>query len=334
MRPTSAFLLVALLCTACDCKDDPGGGGRDGGQDGGDGDVGDAALDGTVGGGGDGSVGDAGDGGLVGEGCEERARWIYVVDSDDQFFRFEPDALMFHQIGTGPLACPNTATDGGMSHPFSMAIDEHAVAYILYDDGELYRVSTLDGTCEATPYVPGQAGGFTRFGMGFSSNAPYPDRMGETLYIARGLSSDDELATLSLGTDMPPYTVTKIADITGVPELTGNGNGELWGFFPENGSATVRRLNKANGSTLVEYDLTVEMPHRISGGNRRAWAFAFWGGSYYVFYESSEDENTNVYRLTPGATPASYTFHRVIGDESNRRIVGAGVSTCAPIVID
>jgi hypothetical protein len=327
MRPTSVFLL-ALLCTACDCKDDPGGGSRDGGQDGGDGAVEDATLDGTIGDGGDGSVGDAGDGGLVGEGCEERARWIYVVDSDDNFFRFEPDALMFHQIGAGPLACPNTATDGGMSHPFSMAIDENAVAYVLYDDGDLYRVSTLDGTCEATPYVPGQMG-FTQFGMGFSSNAPSPDRMGETLYIARGLSSDDELATLNVNT----YAVTYVADITGVPELTGNGNAELWGFFPENMSSTIRKMNKATGATITSYDLTTSTPDTISAGNRNAWAFAFWGGSYYVFYKTTAETSTDVYRLTPGPTVPTSTFTRVI-DNSGRRIVGAGVSTCAPIIID
>lgn len=316
------FVLIGVLtCWGCDCKDEPGSFIEDTGmQDA----TSDGSSEGSVGDGG----GDAGDGGIVGEGCAERARWIYAVDSNDQFFRFEPDTLMFHQIGTGPLVCPGATDDAGVTHPFSMAIDHDAIAWVLYNDGDLYKVSTLDGSCEATAYVKGQMG-FTQFGMGFSSNAPFPNHQAETMYIARGLGSADELGTL----DTTTFTVSLIGGISGVPELTGNASAELWGFFPDNGGSTIRRMNKANGNTIVSYDLSMTSPHTVTAGNPNAWAFAFWGGSYYVFYKSVNDGSTDVYRLTPGATVPTSTFTRVI-DESGRIIVGAGVSTCAPIVID
>ena len=279
-----------------------------------------ATSDGATG---DGSMGGL-DGGLTGDDCAERAKWIYVVDSNDNFYRFEPNTLMFVQIGTGPLACPNTTTDSGVSHPFSMAVDEHAVAWVLYDDGDLYRVSTLDGTCEATAYVPGQLG-FTRFGMGFASNGVFPNNSGETLYIARGLNTAEELGILNTTT----LTVTFRAMITGVPELTGNANAQLWGFAPGTVS-TVTQFNTTTGVPIATYDVS----SMLSAGTRSAWAFAFWGGSYYIFYKTGSEPSTDVYKFTPGSAP-DFALTRVIdGPMGGKRIVGAGVSTCAPIIIE
>ncbi|MDB4958912.1 MAG: hypothetical protein JWO36_6481, partial [Myxococcales bacterium] len=57
-------------------------------------------------------------------------------------------------------------------------------------------------------------------------------------------------------------------------------------------------------------------------------AFAFWGGVYWIFLMKDFELSTTVYQVdgTNGTikstTPAS-----------GRTIVGAGVSTCAPVVI-
>ncbi len=57
-----------------------------------------------------------------------------------------------------------------------------------------------------------------------------------------------------------------------------------------------------------------------------AWAFAFWGGRYYVFIEETLAPSTDVWRLDP----SDGSFERVLED-TGYRIVGAGVSTCAPV---
>lgn len=62
-----------------------------------------------------------------------------------------------------------------------------------------------------------------------------------------------------------------------------------------------------------------------------AWAFSFWGGDFYLYTApdplSDPSRTTNVtrYRPSDGSVDAQYMVN--IGF----RIVGAGVSTCAPL---
>jgi hypothetical protein len=59
-----------------------------------------------------------------------------------------------------------------------------------------------------------------------------------------------------------------------------------------------------------------------------AWAFAFWGGDYYIFLEGDADfSGTNVWKMTSTGTVTKYI------PDTGMRIVGAGVSTCAPLSI-
>ena len=58
------------------------------------------------------------------------------------------------------------------------------------------------------------------------------------------------------------------------------------------------------------------------------WAFAFYGGDFWVFLERMDESSTTVYQVdgtTGSITSSTPTL--------TRSIVGAGVSTCAPIVI-
>ncbi len=68
---------------------------------------------------------------------------------------------------------------------------------------------------------------------------------------------------------------------------------------------------------------------RVSEGfawRRFAYAFAFWGGSFYIFYLIDDlDSSTNVWKLDMDGT---LTLH--IAD-TGLRIVGAGVSTSVPV---
>jgi len=63
-------------------------------------------------------------------------------------------------------------------------------------------------------------------------------------------------------------------------------------------------------------------------GDPMAWAFAAWGGDFWVFLMKGNELATTVYQIN-GMTGQikGMTY------ATNRRIVGAGVSTCAPTVI-
>jgi hypothetical protein len=242
--------------------------------------------------------------------CADGARWIYLVDSNNALLRFEPDAVRLTPIGT--LRCSATAT------PFSMAVDREANAYVLHSDHRIYQVSTIDAACSPTSYTPNQMG-FELFGMGFVSNSA--GSTDETLFIGGGPESGVGSGRSTLGSIGAGLgSVMRLGALQGSPELTGNGNAELWGFFPDSSPPSVREIDRNNGATLRSYDAS-----GIGDGRPTAWAFAYWGGRYYIFIQTENDRSTNIFRVTEG-TGAFEPVQMNIG----YRIVGAGVSTCAP----
>ena len=302
---TPSILLVALAITSCPSR---GARGTAAGGGGGGVDTGSGALD---------APWLARDIGPLPTGdCIEAARWIYLVDSGNALLRFEPDAGTLTPIGT--LSCPTSGS------PFSMAVDRQANAYVLHSDHRIYQVSTVDASCSATSYTPDQMG-FELFGMGFVSDAEGSEA--EHLFVAGGPELGIGGGSSTLGRiDLPGWTVARLGGVSGSPELTGTGTGELWGFFPDSSPMAVRQLDKTDGGTIQEIDVSAIDPTGFGGAS--AWAFAFWGGRYYVFYQGLLDSSTGIYRVTPDT-------RRVEPVRTNigYRIVGAGVSTCAPTIL-
>jgi hypothetical protein len=247
--------------------------------------------------------------------CSDSAKLVYLVDDSGVLLSFKPDTLTFTKIGT--LDCP--AQFGAT--PFSMGVDRTPTAWVLYNSGEIFKVSTEDGSCQPTTFSPGQKG-YVVFGMGFASDSA--GSSDETLYIAGGSDATTMTPTSQFGSiAFPSLTVSSKGSVTGWPELTGTGEGNLWGFFPsETTTPRVAQLDKGSGVDLTTYPLSTLLGHPA------AWAFAHWGGDFWVFLERDTDSSTNVYRVN-GSTGAVSTAKSSIG----RVIVGAGVSTCAPTMI-
>jgi len=309
------LVLVAVLAFGCrpdsHGRDDDGGGGSDA-----DADADQSWDDGdhqSV----DGQPGDS----AVDPSCASGAEWVYLVDADYTFIRFQPDELRLTPIGE-PLQCPGA----GMGTPFSMSVDRNGVAWVLYNGGRIYQVSTEDASCQATSFVPGQSG-FELFGMGFVSDAVDSDE--ETLHIAGGASASVGSGSSTLGYIDDALSVHPLAGMPGWPELTGTGEGELWGFFPDTEPPSVRQIDKVTAATPIVYDL-----EELAMTRAQAWAFAFWGGRFYIFLQRDTDTSTHVWRLDPGdeGVLGDETLTDVIPD-TGYRIVGAGVSTCAPYVL-
>lgn len=252
--------------------------------------------------------------------CADGAELIYVVDSDYALFSFDPRTLQFTPVGN--LNCPAGPAwpefRQGEGRPFSMAVDRAGRAWVLFSSGEIFWVSTQTTRCLLAPWRPGTEG-FELFGMSFVSNQA--GGSAETLFISGGRAEDFSNANLGA---INPSSLD--IDVRGqMPraengaELTGNANGELFAYWPGRQSA-IARMDKATATEVERWDL----PPLGSGPS--AWAFAHWGGKYYVFI-STQDGLSQVLRFDP-TTGRTETVVPFVG----RRIVGAGVSTCAPVV--
>jgi hypothetical protein len=285
-------------------------------------------------GGGDGGHGSNGSGGSGDDGCSAASKLIYVVDSNNTLSQFDPSAKAFHDLGT--LSCPVPTTDPQfgfplMYQPFSMGVDRNATAYVLYVDQSgfstkplVFKVDTTGAglPCSATSFTAPST--LVEFGMGFSTTTAGGDV--DQLFI--GGSADPTAsgnATL-YNLDVTNYAVSPaLGGVDGSPELTGNANAELWGFFPSGAStqAHIEQINKTNGTAISSSMLPANMQ-----GQAAAWAFGFYGGDYWVFLQKMTDSNTSVYEVSPTGTLMTTT------PAPGRKIVGAGVSTCAPVVIE
>jgi len=253
---------------------------------------------------------------------------VYVVDDSSNFLSFDPSKLVpggepFSLIGT--LNCPaGTALGvGGAATPFSMSVDRTGTAWVLYNSGEIFHVSTTDASCQATSWQVG-TNGFELFGMGFVSDSPGSDA--ETLFISGGDAND--LVGGNLGsinpTNMVVNTIGVLPSAEQSPELTGTGDAKLYGYFPGSTTTFVANLDKTNSTRGESWNTTT-----LDGG-ATAWAFAQWGGRFYIFATSGVLIPTNtVYELDPATGLTSTAI-----PASLYRVVGAGVSTCAPTQID
>ncbi|RLB64232.1 MAG: hypothetical protein DRI90_05070 [Deltaproteobacteria bacterium] len=239
--------------------------------------------------------------------------YIYVVTSELELLAFKPQSNGFES--RGHLSCP--ASPGAT--PFSMAVDRTGVAYVVYNDGELFRVSTADAACEETLFVAKEPDdGFAQFGMGFAADQ---DGLGETLHVA-----DINYTTVSKGLARiatETFELTYIGPFSQNPgnvlELTPTGMGPLWGyFFNEPGpGGTLVQINTETAAIEDAIPVTV-------GNNSSALAVAWWGGFFYIFTNNSSG-GTSVTRFDPETQATSVVAN------TGLQVVGAGVSTCAPM---
>jgi hypothetical protein len=238
--------------------------------------------------------------------CSEAAKLVYVVGKNNELYSFSPASLQFTPIGI--IDCTG---QGAFGQPFSMAVDRNGTAWVLFDDSQIFAVSVTDASCKKTAYIPSLNFDFSLFGMGFASD----DAMGssETLYVAS--YSGYGLAKIAL----PSMTLTPIGPYKnggGSAELTGTGDGRLFGFFTTS-PVSVAELDKKTSTILS----SAPQPSVNIGGG---WAFAFWGGDFWLF-TAPNGVTSQVDRYSPSKQTTT-TVAQV-----NFKIVGAGVSTCAPV---
>ncbi|MFO0663853.1 MAG: hypothetical protein U0174_07875 [Polyangiaceae bacterium] len=243
---------------------------------------------------------------------DAESTFIYVVTSQNELYSFYPPTLSFKFIGN--LACP--ASPG--ETPFSMAVDRKGFAYVLFTDGNLFRVSTKTAACLPTSYQPNQLG-WSTFGMGFSSDDDGNDQLFVTHDNSNLSGFSDGLGTINTQTFRLSSVATFSPPIVQRAELTGTGDGRLFAYWPDEASgqdgAFIAQINRKDGQVIGASRIDVGSPHS-------AFAFAFWGGDFWIF--SGDQTQSSITKYDTGTNTASEVS--TIGST----IVGAGVSTCAP----
>lgn len=289
----SCAFAVLAACSA--------GTGPDGDGAGAAGSTGGESSQGGAGFGGSNFEGGAGTGGGASD-CVEEAELVYLVSVENSLYSFDPTlpgTSAYHYIGD--LTC------NSIGSPQSMSVDKSGVAWVFYDSGELFRVSTTDASCTATSYVHPVQNGFNQLGMGFTATSE--GEFADTLYV---VSPDFGLATIAF----PSLAVTQLGGLVGAAELTGGPDAKLFHFAADNAV-----LSEVNVGALSTSSM-----HTFNGlQGTTAWAFSRYAGKFYMFTWDG---------FSTGSTCT--VFDPNDGSESVRdfdigfTVVGAGQSICVP----
>lgn len=244
---------------------------------------------------------------------------IFVLSDDAVLWKYIPEFNTFENLG--PLGC-------GLPNTFSMAVDRAGFAWVMFNSpqGAIRQIDVTDpSNCTDPGYVPGQMGA-TLFGMAFVSedlNNQCDQLYGNTYNGMGGFSEGPNQGDfLTIDPDVLQTQILGPTTFNGA-ELTGSGDGRafMFGGVP----AKLVEVDKQTGeylevTPLGGLDLT------------NAFAFAFFAGDFYFFTESAgpgsnskvthfdydDSDNNGIQDLTE------------VNAEGPLRVVGAGVSTCAP----
>lgn len=286
--------------------------------------------------------------------CSALTQGIYVITRNGHLVRFDPEFSTFDQAI--PL-CPEVGYQA-----LAVSIDRSATAWVLFDNGLLYRATVDDGVCSVTDHellYPAMDWYWWATSMSFVSDSD--GSADETLFYSTGGEGGPDgtiagygcersaetgqqygcsarvgvLETNTGSADLLPESIDTISHL----RLTGTGSGELWGLWiqgepwvdgaPEPSSyPVIGQVNKATGAVISQLEL-----RDLEDDNYWWWndwynggGLAFWGGWFYLFMRPSDGHSTRIWRVNPATEVVEEVMH-----ESGLDIVGAGVSTCAPV---
>jgi hypothetical protein len=216
-----------------------------------------------------------------------------------------------------------------------MAVDRHAVAWVNFNDGSVFKVDTTQKglPCTATTFSEGSSGFTPQLGMGFATVSSTDTA--ETLYVSDNGGPGGACTSttpgagcmgLGLGSITSTLTLAPIGPYTNAAgynaELSGTGNGLLYGFFTTTPSE-LGTIDKKSGA------VTNIIPLPTVNNSVGGYAFSFWGGDFwfYTAYPTNADPNptTSVTHYVSASKSAS-----VVMTDIGFTIVGAGSSTCVP----
>ena len=231
--------------------------------------------------------------------CTGENKQIYVVTRrPDAIYRFDPASLTFALVGK--IDCP-------YRNIISMAIDRRGYAWVSVGGAGVVKtvnVRLADLQCKEV-VLNNVPVGMGMYGMGFVKN---DSSTGESLFLHNFSSYLFRVEPATRDVSLVGRSSLEMA------ELTGTGDGKLFGYNP--GTGVIARFDKTSGASLETYRTSA-----VALGN---WAFAQWGGDFWIFLREGETGST-VYRYSPATDETT-----VATKNTGLDILGAGSSTCAP----
>ena len=83
----------------------------------------------------------------------------------------------------------------------------------------------------------------------------------------------------------------------------------------------------------LQQRVTETFPLANLTGSPQTWAFARWGGDFWVFLKRGSDQATKIYQFDGTDATLKKTIDTNLEGPTTRNIVGAAVSTCAPVIL-
>jgi hypothetical protein len=242
---------------------------------------------------------------------------IFVLSKQAVLWKFFPDTNQFTMLG--PVGC------GLPPSTFSMGVDREGFAWVQFSDMQIRKVDVTDtSNCVDPGFVPLQQG-IESFGMAFVSNSASDkcDRIFGNHY--NGVAQGSEVSEFfSIDPDSLGVSVLGYSDY-GLAEVTGTGDGRAFLFAGPDPSDLVW-VDRDSGATLE----VTPLPGVKTGGG---FAFAFFAGDFYFFTDAESDMTSEVTHLDYDDSDMNGVKDlEVVVQDAPLRIVGAGVSTCAPVV--
>jgi hypothetical protein len=253
--------------------------------------------------------------------CSLAATRLYLMDTAGRLYSFDPTLLpspaAFQKIGTMDCTWAGAA---------SMAIDRNAVAWVTDRNGAVFEVSTVDATCRPTKFH--NQHGFTKVGMGFAGDVAGGT---ETLYVVDNSNASITGGGMGLGSlDLKSLALTPIANFNGPfaglgAELTGSGDGRLFGFFP--GDSSLAQINPGTSDIMDSHQVGLGLP--MFGSGEYDFAVSFWGGIFF-FYTANTG---NAAGPTTDVTAFDLATGEItlVASQIGFNVTGAGSSTCVPM---
>ena len=242
---------------------------------------------------------------------------IFVLSKTAALWKFFPENNQFMMLGAVDCGLPPST--------FSMGVDREGFAWVQFSDLQIRKVDVTDpGNCSDPGFVPMQQG-IENFGMAFvsNSNSDTCDRIFGNHYngVAQGdmVSEFFNIDPVGLGVNLVGYSDY------GLAEVTGTGDGRVFLFAGPDPSELVW-VDRDSGATLE----VTPLPGVQTGGG---FAFAFFAGDFYFFTDAESDMTSEVTHLDYDDSDNNDKQDlKVVVQDAPLRIVGAGVSTCAPVV--
>ena len=152
----------------------------------------------------------------------------YLIDAAGALYVFDPASLHVQLLGT-----PNCGAQATEPGPWTLSVSREGVAYVVYEDWNIYAVDLHTLACTQTPFVPGQLGISNNYAIAIS-RASGPERM-----FVFGLPPGDGTKPVLASTDLSTFVLTEVGRPIALPapeaefDMQADAFGNLYLYTPD-----------------------------------------------------------------------------------------------------